>query len=386
MKVLVAVPPLAGHLNPATALAAELTRRGHEVSWVGSEAVLRPVLGPAAVVHPTGSRILREQSGHGAAAISSLWRRFLVPYTKFTLPAVQRAVDAAAPDLVLSDQQMFAAALVAHRSGLPWATVMTTTMELARPFRELPAVEDELAAHLDTVRAQAGVTGIDPRFSPYLSLALTTTVLSGPPRAEVRPAYVGPLLGRRPPIPFRRPDTDRPLVLISTGTLADDLNADFHRRALSAVAGVHAILVAPPDSVLDPPPHVTVAARVPLPELLPHLAAVVTHGGLNTVTEALAHGVPLVVAPIRHDQPVNARDVAAAGAGVRISFARAGPDRIAAALAAVLGEPAYRVAAGRVRDSFDAAGGVGAAAGLIERMGQKSSNGQQPLSSGTSRP
>jgi zeaxanthin glucosyltransferase len=388
--VLVAVPPLTGHLNPATALAAELTRRGHEVAWVGSEATLRPVLGPAAVVHPTGSRILREQSGHGAAAISSLWRRFLVPYTRFTLPVVQRAVDAAGPDLVLADQQMFAGALVAHRSGLPWASLLTTTMELARPFRDLPAVEAELAGHLDTVRAQAGVTGVDPRFSPYLSLALTTTVLSGPPRAElpVPPAYVGPLLGERPPVPFTRPDTDRPLVLISTGTLAGDLAADFHRRALAAVAGlgVHAILVAPPEAVPDPPAHVTVAARVPLLELLPHLAAVVTHGGLNTVTEALAHGVPLVVAPIRHDQPVNARDVAAAGAGVRISFARAEPARIAAALGAVLGDPAYRTAAERVRDSFAAAGGVGTAAGLIERIGHRGSNGQQPLSTGTSRP
>lgn len=381
-----AVPPLTGHLNPATALAAELERRGHEVSWVGSEAALRPVLGPGAVVHPTGSRILREQSGHGAAAISSLWRRFLVPYTRFTLPAVQRAVDAARPDLVLADQQMFAGALVAHRSGLPWATVMTTAMELGRPFRELPAVEAELAAHLDGVRALAGVTGVDPRFSPHLSLALTSTALGGPSRVDIRPAYVGPLLGRRPPIPFQRPDTDRPLVLISTGTLADDLAADFHRRALAAIGGAHAVLVAPPGSVPDPPPHVTVAARVPVLELLPHLAAVVTHGGLNTVTEALAHAVPLVVAPIRHDQPGNARDVAAAGAGVRVSFARAEPARIAAALDAVLGDPAYRTAAARVRDSFAAAGGVGAAAGLIEGMGQPGSNGQQALSIGTSRP
>ena len=293
MRILVAVPPLAGHLNPATALAVELTRRGHAVDWVGSEATLRPVVGPDAVVHPTGSRILREQSGHGAAAVSSLWRRFLVPYTKFTLPAVQRAVDAARPDLVLADQQMFAGALVAHRSGLPWATLVTTTMELSRPFRALPAVEAELGGYLDTVRAQARVTGVDPRFSPALSLALTSTVLSGPPRAG-SPRYVGPLLGPRPPVPFDPPDTDRPLVLISTGTLADGLAAGFHRRALAAVAGLdlHAILVAPPEAVPDPPPNLTIATRVPLLDLLPRLAAVVTHGGLNTVTEALAHAVP----------------------------------------------------------------------------------------------
>ena len=391
MRILIAVPPLAGHLNPATALAAELARRGHEVSWVGSEAVLRPVLGPAAVVHPTGSRILREQSGHGAAAIASLWQRFLVPYTKFTLPAVQKAVDAARPDLVLADQQMFAGGLVAHRAGLPWASLMTTAMELSRPFRDLPAVEAELAGHLDTVRRQARVGGdVDPRFSPYLALALTTPALSGPPPAGLPspPAYVGPLLGARPPVPgFVLPATDRPLVLISTGTLADDLATDFHRRAAAAAErlGVHAILVAPEGSV-PAGPAVTVAPRVPLLDLLPRLAAVVTHGGLNTVTEALGHGVPLVVAPIRHDQPLNAGHVVAAGAGVRVSFARAEPDRLAAALGTVLHDGRYRTAARRVAASFAAAGGVPAAAALVERSVQGRSNVQEPLSPGIRRP
>jgi UDP:flavonoid glycosyltransferase YjiC (YdhE family) len=390
VRILVAVPPLAGHLNPATALAAELTRRGHTVSWVGSEAVLRPLVGPDATVHPTGSRILREQSGHGAAAVSSLWRRFLLPYTKFTLPAVERAVAAAEPDLLLADQQMFAGALVAFRAGLPWATLTCTTMELSRPFRGLPAVEAELSGQLDAVRALAGVSGVDPRFSPHLTLALTTTLLSGPPPTGLPapPRYVGPLVGARPPVPgFRLPATDRPLVLISTGTLADGLAADFHRRALAAVARlrVHAILVAPAGSA-PAIPHVTVAPRVPLPELLPRLAAVVTHGGLNTVTEALAAGVPLVVAPIRHDQPVNARDVAAAGAGIRVSFARAEPARLAAALATVLADGSYRAAARRVAASFAAAGGVAAAATWVERSVQAAPKVQEPLSESTPRP
>lgn len=387
-RILVAVPPLAGHLNPATALATELARRGHTVSWLGSELVLRPVLGPDAVVHPTGTRVLRDQHGHGAAAVASLWERFLVPYAKFTLPAVRKALAAAEPDLVLADQQMFAAALGADRAGVPWASLVTTTMELSRPFRDLPAVEAELARHLDTVRALAGAgPEVDPRFSPGLSLALTTPALSGPARTGTC-AYVGPLLGARPPLPM--PDLpDRPLVLVSTGTLADELARDFLRRAVAALdllgGRVHGVLVAPPDAA-PPSPYVTAAARLPLLELMPRFAAVVTHGGLNTVTEALAHGVPLVVAPIRHDQPVNAADVVAAGAGVRVSFARAEPARLAAALTAVLDEPSFRAGAHRIRDSFAAAGGVTAAADRVERFVQAGSYRQQPLSSGTSRP
>jgi UDP:flavonoid glycosyltransferase YjiC (YdhE family) len=51
------------------------------------------------------------------------------------------------------------------------------------------------------------------------------------------------------------------------------------------------------------------------------MSAVVCHGGHNTVCEAVAHGVPLVVTPIRDDQPIIARQVADAGAGIRLHFA-----------------------------------------------------------------
>jgi UDP:flavonoid glycosyltransferase YjiC (YdhE family) len=51
------------------------------------------------------------------------------------------------------------------------------------------------------------------------------------------------------------------------------------------------------------------------------MSAVVCHGGHNTVCEAFAHGVPLVVTPIRDDQPIIARQVADAGAGIQLHLA-----------------------------------------------------------------
>jgi UDP:flavonoid glycosyltransferase YjiC (YdhE family) len=89
---------------------------------------------------------------------------------------------------------------------------------------------------------------------------------------------------------------------------------------------------------------------------------------MNTVCEALAHGVPLVLAPIRHDQPVVASQVVRAGAGLRVPFSRVRPGQLRAALTAVLDDPAYRAAAERVRDSFAAAGGAPAAATHLESL------------------
>lgn len=102
--------------------------------------------------------------------------------------------------------------------------------------------------------------------------------------------------------------------------------------------------------------------------MLPHLDAVVCHGGHNTVCEALAHGLPLVVAPVRDDQPIVAQQVADAGAGVRVRFGRPRADEIHDALCAVVDNGHHRSSARRIQASFAAAGGAAAAADRLEKL------------------
>jgi UDP:flavonoid glycosyltransferase YjiC (YdhE family) len=128
-------------------------------------------------------------------------------------------------------------------------------------------------------------------------------------------------------------------------------------------------VVAAPRQVLDKLPEGMVGLpEVPVLELLRRGAvqAVLCHGGMNTVCEALAHGVPLVVAPIRHDQPITAARVAALGAGVELDFAAASPQDIAEALLAVLERPEPRVAAGQMARQLPLLGGPQQAAALLE--------------------
>jgi UDP:flavonoid glycosyltransferase YjiC (YdhE family) len=90
--------------------------------------------------------------------------------------------------------------------------------------------------------------------------------------------------------------------------------------------------------------------HVPQLALLPHVDAVVCHGGHNTVCESLAHGLPLVIAPIKDDQPI------------------VQPPELRDAIHRVLVEPGFRAAAARVRDSFAKAGGAPAAATALEGL------------------
>jgi UDP:flavonoid glycosyltransferase YjiC (YdhE family) len=98
------------------------------------------------------------------------------------------------------------------------------------------------------------------------------------------------------------------------------------------------------------------------------MSAVVCHGDHATVCEALAHDLPLVLAPVRADQPVVARQVEDAGAGVTVRYGRVRADELRSALSAVLGDPAHREAAARVNASFAAAGGVTEAADRLEKI------------------
>ena len=69
------------------------------------------------------------------------------------------------------------------------------------------------------------------------------------------------------------------------------------------------------DAVVAPPNVVTPRLPAARRRALPHMAGVVCHGGLSTITAALAAGVPVACILQGRDQHGNAARVAACGAG-----------------------------------------------------------------------
>ncbi|MBP0449334.1 glycosyltransferase family 1 protein [Kitasatospora sp. RG8] len=390
-RFLLVVPPLTGHVNPVAGIARELTARGHEVAWTGTESVLRPLLGPDAQVLGTGTRAFRAQGGHGLAALRSLWEGFIVPYARFTTKPLDAVVREYRPDALLVDQHTPAGALVAHRHGLPWASLAPGAMELGRPFRALPQVEAWMTGLLRGLWQRAGLPEheyTDPRFSPALVLAPTGRALTGAALLPAQVALVGPVLAERPAdpaFPWERLDPGRRRVLVTMGTLAGGLGADFHARAVRALAlcgdDVQPVIAAPRALLPELPDHAVAVDRAPVLELMARgaLDAVLCHGGMNTVGEALAHGLPLVTAPIRHDQPFVAAQVVAAGAGLKVPFARVTAERLAARLRTVLDSGTHREAAARVGAALLAGGGAVAAADRLETLVAGGTDRQNPL-------
>jgi UDP:flavonoid glycosyltransferase YjiC (YdhE family) len=383
--------PLTGHVNPMAAVAHALTRRGNDVAWVGSEAFLRPLLGAPGRIFPVRLRLHRGRGDRGMTSVRSRWAGYVVPHARYTLPALDAAIAEFAPDVLVVDQHAVAGAVAAHRHRLPWASATPSAIELHRPYLALPKVEGWILGQLAGLWSAAGMPGAPPhdlRFSPHLTLAFTSELLTGELDVPSPVEFVGAVLSQRPAgdtFDWGWLDPARRHVLITMGTIAVDLAPRFFQRMCEAVRPLgdrlQAIMIAPEGVVADPPPHLRVVSRAPVLELMPRMDAVVGHGGLNTVAEALAHAVPLVVAPINGDQPVNAAQLVAAGAGIRARFDRDRPEQLRAALLAVLDDPSYRAAAARVRASFLAAGGAPAAAVHLEDLAGRAARAPSLLAS-----
>jgi UDP:flavonoid glycosyltransferase YjiC (YdhE family) len=369
------VPPLTGHVNPTISVARALEAGGHEVAWVAHPGKVRPLL-------PAGARLfalpenvaadhaaaVRDKAANtrGAAALKFLWEDFLVPLARSMRPGIEAAVTEFSPDVMCVDQQAVAGGLVARARGIPWATLATTSAGISDPLAALPQVKRWFEDLIGELESEVGL----PRageLSPHLVIAFTTSALV-PAQFPAHYKLVGPSIADRPETAeFPFDELRRPCVLVSMGTVNAEASGRFYNVAIEALADqpYQVILVAPPRDV---PANFITRAYVPQLALLSRVDAVVCHGGHNTTCEALAHGLPLVIAPIKDDQPIVADQVVAAGAGIRIKFGRVQAPELRDAVARALSDAELRAGAARVRDSFAVAGGAASAAKHLESL------------------
>jgi MGT family glycosyltransferase len=377
------VPPLMGHVNPTLSVGSELLSRGHQVAWAAHPQPAAPLLPPGATFLPLeGDAVAplldkfpsRSRPLRGLVAFKFLWEEFLLPLARIMLPEVEAALDSFQPQALAVDQQAVAGALVARRRGLPWATLATTSAGVSDPLTGLPLIRRWLADRLAALEQEAGLPPAEnPDISPRLVIVFSTEALAGPSdRFPSQVQFVGPSISYRwdtVPFPWEAL-RECPRVLVSLGTVNVLFGGRFFATVVEALGDqpFQVILVAPPELVGSVPANILVRPLVPQLALLPHVSAVVCHGGHNTVCEALANGLPLIVAPIKDDQMIVAQQVVEAGAGVRVRFGRVRARDLRDAVLQVMSEPRFREAAGRVQQSFAAAGGSKAAADLLQGL------------------
>lgn len=117
-------------------------------------------------------------------------------------------------------------------------------------------------------------------------------------------------------------DQGEPPLAFTAGT-AMQHGAAFFRVSVAAAQTLNrrAILLTRHREQLPPalPESIIAVDYAPFSQLLPQVALLVHHGGIGTVAQALAAGIPQLVHPLAHDQPDNARRLARLGVGATLT-------------------------------------------------------------------
>ena len=334
-----------GHLRPLLPFADAFRDQGHEVLIAIPEAGTGLVLdagheawalpqADAAVVDATFARA-RAASSEEANAIV-IGELFAGVYGRTAMPGVMAAVAEWLPDVIMHETCEFACALTAERAGLPSVRVAVHMASLERYVAQFAALE------VDGLRAEHGLAP-DPdgeRLRGGRSVTLTPPALDG----GLREFHY-----REPQVPLAMPPgrwngDERPLVYVSYGTVAPqgDAYPDIYREPIEQLADLDVRVLLntgrQDPAELGPLPAGVHAERwVHEAAVLPYVAAMVSHAGAGSVRTALSAGVPLALVPRFGDQPLNARAVEAAGAGLIVS----GPGGLRSAVSALLTDPAY---------------------------------------------
>jgi len=247
---------------------------------------------------------------------------------------------------------------VAFQPGTgPLHRLRNATMNWATEHIVLSDIQRFARRRLAEAGSPAGFSGYFVDLQPKVVDAYLQETVAGfeYPRSDLAPTvrFVGPILA--PPAPaFEEPSwwpelgNGRPVVHVTQGTLD---NADLGRLLLvttRALAGEDVLVVATTGGP-DPAPlrqslpaNVRLERFVPHDLLLPHVDVMVTNGGYGGVQQALANGVPLVVAGDSEDKPEVAARVQWSGTGVNLHSGRPSPAMVARAVRRVLSHSSYR--------------------------------------------
>jgi zeaxanthin glucosyltransferase len=414
MKIGFVSMPLSGHLNPMTALARKLQSRGNEVVFFGVPDV-EPFARAAGLdfvpygetEYPVGS--IEKVYGsvakmRGFEVVRHSCVNLKPGLTRVALDYLPEKLATTGVEALVIDTIHFFVELVPLSMSIPYIHIWNIlhldysgatppsifsgsfdcSLEgLARNAENLREMGAILGPLVKVAKSYAEKVGLSINWNDPAATISKVAVLTQTPREFDFPGipwppqfhYAGPFHddeGRaHVDFPWERL-TGEPLIYASLGTLVNGLE-DLYKhilKAVEAVEGVQMVLSAGkninPENLGPIPSNTIVVRSAPQLELLKRAALCITHAGLNTVLESLAHGVPMVAIPIGFDQPGIAARLAYHGTGEFIELDELTVEGLTGLIEKVLQGPTYRARANYFRKVISKTRGLELAADIIE--------------------
>jgi len=414
MKVLLVAMGTDGDVYPFIALGLVMRERGHEVVLLANEHYADRVCGTLGY-EPLGTesehrRIVDDPAFWDPLLGSRVVAEWGMSQIRRQYAAIERLYEPGRT-VVASPASVIGARLAQERLGISLATIVLQPVVFRSLYRlpVMPGVprvpswmprfvkavfwkgvdalaDRVMASRISAFRCDLGLTPVkrilEWWLSPDLVIAMfpswyatpqpdwpTQVRVTGFPmydhrRAESLPPDVREFLDRE----------DRPIVF-TPGTGVGHGQMFFQAAAGACrLMGRRGMLLSRFRTQVPPnlPPSIRHFDYVPFGQLFSHVAAVVHHGGIGTVSHALAAGVPQLIMPRSFDQPDNAQRVRARGLGDVIKPSAFRASRIAQKLTSLLESQAVRENCRKVVGLFPMEDPLQRACELIERQGAMS--------------
>ena len=166
--------------------------------------------------------------------------------------------------------------------------------------------------------------------------------------------FLGPILwSTQTPLPgwWDNLPQDRPIIFLTLGSSG---RVDLLPMLMDVLSGLPVTVIAATAGKVDlkrMPPNVFVSDYLPIDVASARSAFIVSNGGSLTTYQALTVGVPVLGICSNMDQLLNMTAVQGLGAGISLRAGKANFAEIRSAINALLEQPAYLEAAGRVRQA-----------------------------------
>ena len=404
-----------GDLHPKIAIALELRRRGHDVVFATHKEY-------QAKIEALGFEFRRIRPDNTALGNSQEMARmmdlktgseYIINWVCANLSEtytdlMNGAQDA---DFIIAGEGVVAARLVAEKRGIRWALAVLSPVSffsahdpsvipilpfLSRLRGFSPVVHwgiiglvkvmaKSLAEPVHQFRRELGLLPlvgnpfIDDKYSPYLVLALFSSVLAKPqPDWAANTVvtgftfYDGSQAGTEPTPALKQfLEAGEPPIIFTLGSAAVMSPDNFYEESIQATQQLNrrAVLLigknTPPENLSD---DILAVSYAPYSQVFPHACAIVHQGGVGTTAQALRAGRPTLVMPYSHDQPDNAARVERLGTSRTIPRKQYGAPRVAKELSELLKNSSYAAKAAEIRQIIQAENGVNVACDAIEQQ------------------
>ena len=329
MKILFINLPYHGHVVPTIGLVQELIKQGCKVTYLMPFDWEEKVAESGAKFYGyKNHRQLSEQIKNAYATAESIVEQF---------------------DFIIYEQFFFLGKHLAEKYNKPVARIFTAPVTNEKLMKEFITSKGPLSIfkHKWIARAftQDIAKGISMKTDNWLDeiiynppeLNLVYTLREYQPYESEFPEeqykFLGPSIYERKAESFDFVKGINPVVYISLGTVIKGA-VSFFQNCLEAFRDENIDVIISVGKNFDSrklkniPSNIHIYKSVPQLEVLNKADVFVTHGGMNSVSEALVYGVSMVVIPFVSDQPVNAQCIEKLGVGKRLEYSEVNKDTL----------------------------------------------------------